>query len=115
LTQQAKDVINASLGFDYKGFSARLSFNMRGNVLNNVGTRDEETSYTGNIYRWDFTIKQQLPIEGLSLALNGTNIFHNAIRTYRNYRLNEQAPVTENLVSVLYSPTIFQLNLRYSY
>ena len=115
LVQQAKDVVNVALGVDYKGFSGRLSFNMRGNVLNSVGTRPEETSYTGNIYRWDFTLKQNLPIDGLSLALNGLNIFHNGIKSYRRYRVAPDAPITENLVSVLYSPTVYQLNLRYSF
>ncbi len=115
LLQQAKDVINVALGIDYKGFSGRLSFNMRGNVITSVGTRPEGTTYTGDIYRWDFTIKQELPIDGLSLSLSGVNIFHNAVKSFRNYRLNPEAPVTENLVSVRYSPTIYQLNLRYSF
>ncbi len=115
LLQQAGDVVNIALGVDYKGFSGRLSFNMRGDVINNIGVRPEESSYTGNIYRWDFTLKQSLPIEGLSVALNGINIFHNAINTYRYFRLNANAPITKNLVSVLYSPTLFQLNLRYSF
>ena len=113
LTQQANDVLNANIGVDYKGFSGRFSFNLRGNVLNNVGNRPEETSYTGNILRWDFTLKQDLPVDGLSISLNGINIFHNAVRTYRNFRLSPDAPITENLVSILYGPTFFQMNLRY--
>ncbi|MBK7106238.1 MAG: TonB-dependent receptor [Ignavibacteriae bacterium] len=115
LLQQADDVINVALGVDYKGFSGRLSFNMRGNVLTSIGTRPEETSYTGNIYRWDFTIKQDLPIKGLSLSLNGLNIFHNGIESFRKFRLTKDSPITENLVSVLYSPTIYQFNLRYNF
>ena len=108
-------MVNAALGVDYKGFSGRISFSMTGNVLNNVGIRPEESAYTGNIYRWDFTLKQELPIDGLSIALNGVNIFHNGIKTYRDYRLNPDAPITKNLISVLYAPTIFQANLRYSF
>jgi TonB-dependent receptor len=115
LVQQADDVINVALGVDYKGFSGRMSFNMRGNVLNSVGVRPEETSYTGNIYRWDFTVKQDLPLEGLSLSLNGINIFHNGIESFRKFRLTKDSEVTENLVSVLYPPTIYQLNLRYAF
>ena len=88
---------------------------MKGNVLNSRGVRPEEASYTGNIYRWDFTLKQDLPIDGLSISLNGVNIFHNGIKSYRKYRLTPDAPITENLVSVLYAPTIYQLNLRYSF
>ncbi len=115
LIQQANDVVNVALGVDYKGFSGRISFSMTGNLLNNVGNRPETTSFTGNIYRWDFTLKQDLPIDGLSLALNGINIFHNGISTYQNYRTSPDAPITKNLVSVLYSPSVFELNLRYSF
>lgn len=115
LPQQSNDVVNVALGIDYKGFSGRISFNMRGNVLNSVGSRPEETSYTDNIYRWDFTLKQNLPVDGLSVSLNGVNIFHNAVRSYRDYRLNSTAPITKNLVSVLYGPTLFQMNIRYTF
>lgn len=115
LIQQANDVVNVALGFDYKGFSGRVSFNMTGNLLNNVGSRPELTSFTGNIYRWDFMLKQDLPIEGLSVSLNGVNVFHNGISTYQNYRTNPNAPITKNLVSVLYAPTVYQMNLRYTF
>jgi hypothetical protein len=115
LIQNASDVVNAAIGIDYKGFSGRLSFNMRGNVITSVGTRPEETAYTGNIYRWDFTLKQAMPIKGLSIAFNGVNIFHNATKSYRKYRLEVDAPITENLVSVFYPPTIYQFYLMYSF
>jgi TonB-dependent receptor len=115
LIQQANDVLNVAIGADYKGFHTRMSFSMTGNVINSIGTRPEEASFTGNIYRWDFTIKQELPIDGLSLTLNGVNIFHNGIKSYRNYRRSPDAPVTKNLVSVLYYPSIFSMNLRYSF
>lgn len=115
LVQQANDVVNVALGIDYKGFSGRISFSMTGNLLNSVGSRPELNSFTGNIYRWDFSVKQELPIDGLSVALSGVNIFHNGINTYQEYRTSPGAPVTKNLVSVLYSPTTFQLNLRYTF
>ncbi len=115
LIQQANDVLNVALGIDYKGFSGRISFSLTGNVLNSVGSRPETTSFTGNIYRWDFSVKQDLPFKGLSLSLNGTNIFHNGISTYQNYRTSPNAPITKNLVSVLYFPTTFQMNLRYTF
>jgi hypothetical protein len=88
---------------------------MRGNVMNYIGSRPEESQYTGNIYRWDFVIKQNLPVDGLSLSLNGVNIFHNAVRYYQDYRLNAAAPITQNLTGVLYGPTVFQLNVRYTF
>jgi TonB-dependent receptor len=115
LIQQANDVVNIALGADYKGFHARISFNMTGNVINSIGTRPEEAAFTGNIYKWDFLVKQELPIDGLSISLNGVNIFHNGIKTYRNYRINPEAPITKNLISVLYYPSVFSMNLRYSF
>ena len=117
LLHQADDVLNVALGIDYKGFSGRISFNLQGNVINYIDPqgRPETDQYTGNIYRWDFTIKQDLPIDGLSLAISGVNIFHNPVYTYQDFRRNVNLPVTENLQSVLYSPTIFSANLRYSF
>lgn len=115
LIQQANDVVNVALGVDYKGFSGRMSFNMLGNVLDNVALRPEESVYTGNIYNWAFLLKQDLPVNGLSIGVNGLNIFHNAVRTYQNYRMGPTLPITHNEVSVLYSPTTFQANLRYSF
>jgi hypothetical protein len=55
--------VNIALGVDYKGFSGRISFNMRGNVINFVGIRPEETSYTGNIYRWDLCCSRNYPLK----------------------------------------------------
>ena len=115
LLHQANDVVNVALGIDYKGFSGRISFSMTGNVVNSVGLRPEESEFTGNIYRWDFTLRQNLPIEGLSVGLDGVNIFHNEISTYRNYRMNPDAPITKNLISVLYPITQFEANIRYSF
>jgi TonB-dependent receptor len=115
LLQQANDVVNAAIGIDYKGFSGRISMSMTGNVITNIGSRPEEASYTGDIYRWDFTVKQNLPLDGLSIALNGTNIFHNPIRTYRNYRMSPELAITKNQQSVLYGITTYQVNLRYSF
>jgi len=115
LIQQANDVVNVAVGSDYKGFHTRLSFSMTGNIINSIGTRPEEASFTGNIYRWDFTVKQELPLDGLSLTLNGRNIFHQGIKTYRKYRRDQDAPITENLVSILYFPSVFSMNLRYSF
>lgn len=115
LLYQANDVVNVALGIDYKGFSGRLSFNMQGNVITNVGLSDQEDQYTGNIYKWDFLLQQKLPLEGLSLSLSGVNIFHNPIYTYQYLRRgNVSAPLVQNVVSVDYPPSIFELNLRYS-
>jgi hypothetical protein len=114
LINQGDDILNIALGIDYKGFSARLSFNMQGNVITSVGQRPEEDTFTGNIYKWDFTIKQQLPVEGLSISLSGINIFHNPVKNYRKFRRTVDGPIIDNEASTLYSPRVFELNLRYT-
>ena len=114
LLNQGDDIINIALGVDYKGFSGRISFNMQGNVITVVGARPEDDQFTGNIYKWDFTLKQQLPIEGLSIQLSGTNIFHNPIKTYRKFRRELDGNIFNNPTSTLYTPRVFALNLRYS-
>ena len=114
LLNQGNDIVNVALGVDYKGFSGRISFNMQGNVITNVSSSPEQDSYTGNIYKWDFTIKQKLPIEGLSVSLSGINIFHNPIRTYQNFARKVGGPIVETPATLIYTPREFQLNLRYT-
>ncbi len=112
---QPNDVVNISFGADYKGFSGRISFNLQGNIMTAIGSRPEESSYTGNIYRWDMTLQQKLPIEGLSVALSGTNLLNNPIYTYQDFRREINGPILHNEQSIDYSPRTIQLNVRYSY
>jgi TonB-dependent receptor len=114
LLNQGDDILNIALGVDYKGFSGRISFNLQGNVITTVGIRPEEDQFTGNIYKWDFTLKQDLPLNGLSLQLSGINIFHNVTEEFRKFRRLSDGPVLENLSKIRYSPREFQLNLRYN-
>jgi TonB-dependent receptor len=114
LLNQGNDIVNVALGVDYKGFSGRISFNMQGNVITTVGSRPETDQFTGNIYKWDFTLKQQLPIEGLSVSLSGINIFHNPIKRYSQFRRVVDGPIFDNELSTMYLPRIFELNIRYT-
>jgi len=114
LLNQGNDILNVALGIDYKGFSGRISFNLQGNVITTVGIRPEEDQFTGNIYKWDFTLKQDLPLKGLSVQLSGINIFHNATETFRKFRRTPDGPIFDNLSQVSYSPRVFELNLRYT-
>jgi TonB-dependent receptor len=115
LLNQGDHILNMAMGVDYKGFSGRLSFNFQGDVITKVGTRPELDEFTGNIYRWDFTIKQQLPFQGLSIQLSGLNIFHNAVKTYQRFRRVVGGEISDYTGSIKYSPRVFQLILRYSY
>ncbi len=115
LLDQSNDVLNASIGVDYKGFMGRVSFNMQGNVITSVSpSTPEGDQFTGNIYDWDIAIRQQLPIKGLSLGFNVVNLTHQPIYTYQDFPRVPGGPVLQNLVGTTYTPRYFELNLRYS-
>lgn len=116
LIQQGEHVFNLALGYDYKGFSARISYRLQGNVMTGIGGRPEDDNFTGNIHNWDFTIRQKLPVEGMSLFFNGVNIFHNPVKTYREFKKGDPSQsVDRHLASIAYYPRRFQLGVRYGF
>ena len=109
LLHQADDLANISLGYDYKDFSARLSFRFQGNVISKIGTRPEENEYTHNIYAYDFVMKQTIPIKFADIevffnAINFTNIPRKRYTLYPNKG--------ETTTYERYSGRQFQLGLR---
>ena len=70
--------------------------------------------YTAPNYSWDFSLRQSLPIEGLSLFLNGVNITHPANYNNRFVALGATtATRSEFRNGISYYPRRFQLGLRY--
>jgi TonB-dependent receptor len=114
LLDQSDHILNVALGIDYKGFSGRISFNMRSNVITTVGARPEADQFTGNIYRWDLTLKQMLPLNGLSVSFDVINLTHSPIETYERFCRVPGGPITDNVVSTTYEPSYLLLTLRYS-
>jgi hypothetical protein len=105
LIDQGNDVANVAWGFDYKGLSTRLSFIFQGDVLTNLGGRPESNAHTEDLYRWDFTLKQKLPVAGLGLsfdAINLTNAPYETFEPTRNLRRSSR-----------YSGTLLRIGLRY--
>ena len=115
LLNQGDHILNIALGIDYKGFSGRLSFNLQSDVISSAALRNEEDQYTGNVYKWDITLRQKLPVPGLSVAFNGVNIFHNVKKEYQRFPNEDGGKVKENLYRTTYTPRKFELNLRYSF
>jgi hypothetical protein len=79
LYNQPRGILNVSLGYDYRGFSARLAHNRRSSVFIGEmgGQRDKiENFRDGSAYnQWDLSVTQYVPrISGLQLFLNMTNI-----------------------------------------
>jgi len=116
LIQQGEHIVNVALGYDYEGFSARISYRLQGNVLTGIGGRPEDDNFTGNLHNWDFTIRQKLPVEGMSLFLNGVNITHSPVKTYRKFKRGDPSQsVQRNLASIAYYPRRFQMGVRYGF
>jgi TonB-dependent receptor len=74
LINQPNDVVNASIGYDYKGFSGRVSFVFQGNSVSYVGNYPEQDGFTKDYYRVDASVRQMLPWAGLQLFLDINNI-----------------------------------------
>ncbi len=73
LLYQPNDIANAFIGYDYKGFSAKVSFVFQGNSINTYSMYDESEGYTKDYYRVDASVRQMLPW-GLQLFLDVNNI-----------------------------------------
>ncbi len=115
LYQQPDDILNITIGVDIGGFSGRLSFRYQGEVLANLDQRDPANdAFTRPIYGWDFSLRQRLPIKGLSLFFNGINITHAGSFDYRRLVVGPNATgVSEAITRMAYYPRRFQLGIRY--
>ena len=107
MPDQPNDVLNATLGYDFRGFSARLSFLYQDNVLGNPGVRDELDSYTDALYRWDLILYQQLPWRGFRAFMNLNNITNSSDRRF--------VSVLEKLSSADYYGRTIDLGIRYEF
>lgn len=94
MPQQPDYIANASFGYDYSGFSFRVTMLSQGKQLFLIGLRPEEDAMTQSILRWDAVIRQQLLFDGLSMYVNlhnitnepdGANLFNDAFPTRRQF------------------------------
>jgi hypothetical protein len=74
LISQPNDIVNAFIGYDYKGFSARVSFLFQGNSVSGVGNFAEQDGFTRDYFRIDASVRQILPWIGLEVFLNINNV-----------------------------------------
>jgi TonB-dependent receptor len=83
MPDQPKHVANITLGYDYKGFSARLSYLYQGNLSAGINLITPALdTFTGSYSRWDLSIRQKL-IEGLEVYGNFNNLTSTQDRSYR--------------------------------
>ena len=89
LLYQPNDILNTYFGYDFEGFSARLSFVFQGNSVTAVGNYPEQDGFSQDYFRMDFSARQLLPWKGLELYFDSTNLngepnisIENAIRGF---------------------------------
>ena len=95
LLDQPNSIINYSLGYDYKGFSGRISMNYISNIFSSTNFWTELRQDTDAYKRYDLSIKQKLFIEGLEIYLNASN-FLEAIDVTRLRGFSLQNPDFDN-------------------
>jgi hypothetical protein len=74
LINQPNDVLNAYIGYDYEGFSGRLSFLFQGNSVSYIGPFAEQDGFTQDYVRVDASVRQKLPWAGLQVFLDVSNL-----------------------------------------
>lgn len=74
LIDQPADIANVSIGYDYEGFSGRISFLYQGAMISGIGSRIEQDGYTHDYFRMDASVRQILPLKGLQVYLDVNNI-----------------------------------------
>lgn len=74
LLNQPNDILNLSIGYDYEGFSARLSMLYQDNIFKRpdfwMQLRTNSAKYT----RWDLSVRQKLPWYGIQVYFNLNNL-----------------------------------------
>jgi TonB-dependent receptor len=74
LIDQPNHITNMSLGYDYRGFSARFSVVYRSDIFRQTNFWPELRQASAAFRRYDLSIKQTLPVKGMDLYLNVSNI-----------------------------------------
>ncbi len=102
LVDQPNDVMNTYLGYDFKGFSARLSFLFQGNAVNYVDGRNPESDgFTRDYFRIDFSARQKLAFANSEVFLDIQNLNNvnteSAQRTMGGYNSIQNYGLTANL------------------
>jgi TonB-dependent receptor len=78
LLYQPNNIANISLGYDYKGFSVRVSMLYQDDIFTGPNYWAQLRSHTSSYTRWDIAAKQELPWFGIQLYgdlnnINGSN------------------------------------------
>ena len=111
LLDQPDEIINISIGYDHKGFSGRLSMLYNDNVFINTDFWPELRENTDSYKRYDLSVKQKLPFNGLEIFLNASNL----TETSDNSRFRGITSDGDNFKLRQFYGKTFDLGFRYSF
>lgn len=74
LIDQPDDIANLTVGYDYKGFSIRVTFVYQSNIFTGPNFWPQLRAYTAPYRRWDLAANQDLPWYGMQLYADLNNI-----------------------------------------
>ena len=72
---QPDHIFNATVGWDYKGFSIRFSMLYQSDIFKRNNFYRELRGHSDDYMRWDISVKQDLPFHGVKLLFNISNLF----------------------------------------
>jgi TonB-dependent receptor len=67
LLYQPDNILNFSIGYDYEGFSIRVSSIFSDKIFTGPNFWPQLRTYSSAYHRWDIALKQNLPLQGLQL------------------------------------------------
>ncbi len=80
MPDQPRHIFNVTIGYDYEGFSARLSFLFQTDKVSYIANKSQLDAFTSDYSRWDLTLQQKLDW-GIQLFANFTNLNSRADRS----------------------------------
>jgi TonB-dependent receptor len=107
MPDQASHIFNATVGYDYRGFSARLSYLFQTDRVAFIDVYPEYDHFTGDYARWDFTLRQKVGY-GIQVFANFSNLNNRPDRNFRGAAL-VQPTYTE------YYGFTMDLGIRYNF
>ncbi len=91
---QVPFILNLSVGYDYKGFSGRISGMFQGSYLKIPGTQEIQDVYSWKFWRWDASFSQKIN-KHLKVFLNFTNLNNQREEAYINKNVNNPYRIQE--------------------
>mgnify|MGYP005840611045 CR=1 FL=1 len=86
LPDQPDDVLNLSVGYDYKGFSARASFLYQTESLTFIDREPALDNFVGDLKRWDISLRQVVN-NNFEIFANINNVTNRPDRNFRGENL----------------------------